>query len=464
MKWRLMAAFAGLIVMVLIAHDVPLVSYLKDVERDRLLSDLRSDAFLLAGVAENVLSGDDLSSDGLRSTVSEYAVDREAYVVVVDRAGTLVASSRADDELGQLFANENRPEFAEALAGSPTSGHRSSVDAGGDIVFVAVPVRSGANVVGVVRITFPAQVIDERANEKVRGLILVGAISLIAAALAAIMVANTIASPLKRLQRRTEQLAAGDFTQRAPDNEGPPELRGLARSFNKMTERIATLVGNQRAFVGDASHQLRTPLTALRLQLERASAAADHDSDLTRELLDAATYETERLQRLVEGLLMIARSEGSTPTLERINVSEIVRERASVWGPFADERGVHLRLECPDGLLAMAVPNALEQIVDNYVDNAVGVSSRDDTVTISARAVPIGVRVEVVDQGPGMQPEHLARAFDRFWRAPEAPHGGSGIGLAVVHQLAALGGAAVALRNRPDRSGLIASVELPAAD
>ena len=160
---------------------------------------------------------------------------------------------------------------------------------------------------------------------------------------------------------------------------------------------------------------------------------------------------------------MIARSDGSRPDLERVNVSALVLERAEVWGPFADERGIRLTVVCPPGLAAMAVPDAFEQIVDNYVDNAMSVSSADDTVTISAARRNDTINVHVTDEGPGMPPENLARAFDRFWRAPDAAHHGSGIGLAVAHHLAELSGGSVELRNRSDRSGLIASVELRAA-
>jgi len=450
--------------MVLLAQDVPLASYLRRVESERLLAELQSHAFLLAGAAEDVLSGEGLSdATDLRSTIQIYAARDGAYVVVVDKDGLLIESSDPNDQLGVQFGNANRPEFAIALSGQPSSGSRKSQDAGGDIVFVAVPVRSGPDVVGAVRITYSASVIDQRANEKVGGLFFVGLISMLAAALAAIVIANTIASPLRRLRRSTEQLAAGDFAQRANENEGPSEVRSLARSFNTMTERIATLVGAQRAFVGDASHQLRTPLTALRLQLERAAAMIGHDPEGALERVEAASEETERLQRLVEGLLMIARSDGSQPKLERVDVSTLVHERAEVWGEFAYERGVRLAVECPGGLAAMAVPSALEQIIDNYVDNAMSVSSAGDTITLSATLRLHSVSVRVIDEGPGMPPENLARAFDRFWRAPDAAHGGSGIGLAVAHHFAHLSGGSVELQNRSDRTGLIASVVLSAA-
>jgi signal transduction histidine kinase len=461
MKWRLLAAFAGLVAIVLLAQDIPLASYLRDTERDRLLASLERDAFIIAGNSEDLLSGEipAETADNLQSTVRQYAARDGGRVVVTDADGEVVAASDPTDVPGDDFSN--RPEIAAALTGQPAAGERDS--SVGPLVYVAVPVISGGTTVGAVRITFPASVIDERADDKTRGLILVGAISLLGAAVAAFFVATTITSPLRRLERSTERLAAGDFAARADTTEGPPEVRGLAVSFNSMTERISRLLDQQRAFAGDASHQLRTPLTALRLRLERAGALIDTDPDAARADMEAAGEETERLQRLVEGLLMMARSEGTTPATSVVDVTAGVRDRAEVWAPFAEERGVHLRTAVSDGLLATTVPDALEQIVDNYVDNALAMAEPGDTVAIEASRHGDRVTLHVIDEGPGMDPDHLARAFDRFWRAPDAPHGGSGIGLAIVRHLAELSGGSAALQNRTDRPGLDASVELPTA-
>jgi len=460
MKWRLLAAFAGLVAIVLLAQDVPLAGYLRDTERDRLVASLERDAFIIAGNSEDILSGEATAEprENLESAVRQYAARNGGRVIVTDDDGVVIAASDPTDAPGDDFSN--RPEIVTALEGSPATGERDS--SVGPLVYVAVPVISGGTTVGTVRITFPASVIDDRASDKTRGLILVGLISLAGAAVAAFFVATTVTGPLRRLQRSTERLAAGDFTERAETDEGPPEVRGLAVSFNSMTEQIAQLLDEQRSFAGDASHQLRTPLTALRLRLERAAALMNANPDAARADIEAAGEETERLQRLVEGLLMIARSEGTTPDTTPVDVTSLLRDRAEVWTPFAEERGVQLRTSVGDGVAARAVPQALEQIVDNYVDNALAAASAGDTISIEASRHDDRVAVHVIDEGPGMDPEHLARAFDRFWRAPDAPHGGSGIGLALVRHLAHLSGGSADLRNRTDRSGLDASVDLPA--
>ena len=464
MKWRLLIAFTGLLAMVLLAQDVPLASYLRRVEKERQFASLERDAFILAGQSENLLGNDSSSSASidLQQTITGYSKLGGARVVITDARGRVVVATDATDKPGDDFLT-NRPEIAIALTGTATQGQRDSVKAGGVLLYVAVPVLSGADAIGAVRITYPASVIDDRAAQKTNGLLAVFGISLAGAALAALFMANTITSPLRRLKRTTEHLAAGDFSTRAATNEGPPEIRSLARSFNAMTEQTSRLIERQRSFAGDASHQLRTPLTALRLQLERGAALIEADPEGARERIEAAGAETERLQRLVEGLLMIARADGSVPATELLDVGAIARERAEVWTPLAEERDIGLVVHVLPGLYARTVHSSIEQIVDNYIDNALNVSEPGSTITVTAQRSQDQVIVNVVDEGPGMSAEHLTRAFDRFWRAPDAPHGGSGIGLAVVQHLATLGGAHVELRNRTDRSGLVARLGLPTA-
>ena len=229
-----------------------------------------------------------------------------------------------------------------------------------------------------------------------------------------------------------------------------------------MTEKISTLVERQRSFAGDASHQLRTPLTALRLQLERAAVNVDTDPDAARGDIEAASEETERLQRLVEGLLMLARADQGTVKTQPIDVADIVTERAAIWAPLADDRGVTVTAGRIASLTARAVPGALEQIVDNYIDNALNASMPGNEITVSALGDDGWATIHVADRGPGMPTDQLAHAFDRFWRSASATHDGSGLGLAIVRQLAEASGGDVALANR-DGGGLDASVRLPLA-
>ena len=176
MKWRLFAAFAALVAMVLLAQDIPLASYLRDTEYNRVLAGLERDAFLIAGTSEDLLSGETTpdevaaTTERLEASIKQYVATGGGRVVIVDAEAGVVVSSDADDQAGDDFSN--RPEFVSALAGDPATGERTSQDVG-DLVYVAVPVISGGTVVGAVRITFAASVVDDRVNEKTRGLLLV---------------------------------------------------------------------------------------------------------------------------------------------------------------------------------------------------------------------------------------------------------------------------------------------------
>lgn len=469
MRWRLVAVFVGIVVAVLAAHDIPLALHLRQVERDRLVTALERDACTLAGRAEEALDdGEARSNPELQALVDSYRKDQGARVIVTDENGIAMVVSDEEARAGAVYAT--RPEIATALAGAPTSGTRTSKTLGTDLVYVAVPVLSGPDVIGAVRLTYPASVIEDRLADRVQALLVVAAMTVAMALAAAILLAGTVTRPLRELRGATERLAAGDLTVRAPV-EGPVEMRSLASSFNTMSDRLAGLVEEQRAFAGDASHQLRTPLTALRLRLERAAELVDSDPEGARQRLEAAGAETERLQHLVDGLLALARADGRDQPHQVVDLAAVLRERAEVWQPLAEEQGIDVQVVAPAALPVQAIAGAVEQIIDNFVDNALGASPAGTTLELVARpvapsapgAVP-RAELHVLDRGPGMSDEQRERAFDRFWRGGTTV-GGSGLGLAIVAQLArASGGAAELLAREGGGIDAVATFEGVAAD
>jgi signal transduction histidine kinase len=455
---RLLVAMLGVVAIMLVAQDVPLAGHLHDVERDRELSALERDAFILAGQAAAVLrpepstTPDDAEEaawalDILTSTITSHARDHERGVEVVGPDGTVVTSAGRTVREASADVGAD-PDIAAALGSASAAGD----DPG--IVSVAVPVLDGADVVGAVRLSTTTDDINDRADARVRGLGIVAAISLATAVIVAILISGTVTRPLRQMQTTTERVARGELDERVDDAQGPPEVRQLARSLNTMTERIARLVDQERAFAADASHQLRTPLTALRLQLERTNELVESDSAGALRNLDAATHEIARLQRMIDGLLVLSRGharDGAAP--EPVRVDEIVAERAAVWMSLAEEQGVTLTTWIPGPATALATPSALEQILDNYLDNAIAVAPSGTTVEIvvdgpdpSARGQTISIHV--LDRGPGLSDEQLASAFGRFWRAPDNPNDGTGLGLAIVAQLAASSGGRAELSRR----------------
>ena len=463
MKIRLVGALVTVAALILVVFSIPLASFVASVERDRLVTALERDAFILAGHAKETLNtteGAVLPS--LQPYVDEFNADSEVRVVVTNSAGQVVASNDSTIIIGTSFAN--RPEVAGALIGVPSVGERNSVTLGGRLVFVAVPVLLGDEVLGIVRLSNPKSRIDQAVRDRILGILIAGVCTLLAAVGVAIPLALTIARPISRLTRRTESLAEGDFSVRADDTTGPPELRELSRSFNAMAGRIGLMIENQRQFAGSVSHQLRTPLTALRLRLEQAQDAIADDNSQLAEALEASRSEADRLQEMVEQLLALSRLEGGSTTTVTIDAGEIVRNRISMWEPLASEKDISLRATGLDAASCAVLEGALEQIVDNFIDNALTAAPEKTSITIHVHKDSGHVLIDVIDEGPGLSDDQRSRAFERFWRGPKKENSpGTGLGLAIVRQLAVASGGTAELLARPDgKSGLCARVSLVA--
>jgi signal transduction histidine kinase len=444
---RLLLVIVGMVALVLAVHDVPLANHLERVERDRIVTKYERDAFILAGRMEEALEGGTAATEpGLAALVARYASDEEVEVVVTDADGIGVISSDPA-KVGEDLTN--RAEIVDALLlGSPQSGERFSETLGEDLFFVSVPVLSGVDRVGVVRISVLEQVVADRVRDQIRLLLVVALLSLSIAVAVAWVFSRSVTLPLRRLEATTDRLAAGQLDARADETGGPGEVRALAGSFNSMAGRIGLLVERQRAFAGTASHQLRTPLTALRLRLEHLSMQVEDAPDISA-TVESALVETDRLHRMIEGLLALSRAEDAAAGTIEVDLSAAVIGRVEHWRPLAEERAVTIRANVPSGYVITAVPGAAEQIIDNLVDNAIDVSPAGSTLTVSVVGDGTTVEMHVVDEGPGMTAEDRERAFERFWRAEGAPVGGSGLGLAIVRQLVVAGEGAVQLRPAP---------------
>lgn len=450
MKWRLLAALVTLTALVLLVQDVPLAAYLRTVEGNRIITELQRDAFVIAGRSSEALrSPSPARNAALTKMINEYSESGDSVVLVADAQGVLVATSEPSRFPVGINVSD-RPEIEAALSDETSSGERET-QTRGDVLYVAVPVLSGPQTLGAVRITYPDTELTNLVNDRVRGLGLVAGLTMLAAIVIAFLLAGTITRPIRRLQETTEQLAGGDLTARASE-QGAPELRKLGRDLNQMAGRLDRLIAAQKSFAGDASHQLRTPLTALRLRLDQAAELLDSQPDSASEALDDARAEVERLQHVIDGLLRLARAEGERQDLVDADLAVIARERLSIWEPLAEESGVELELACPQRAMIRIVPEAAEQILDNYLDNAISISPAGSKVVITVISSPIGLHptttLLVSDSGPGLSPEQRERAFDRFWSQRE-DNAGTGLGLAIVRQLADASEAKVELRQSP---------------
>jgi signal transduction histidine kinase len=452
---RLLATYVTLTLVVLASLEIPLGIQYGRNEKRNLTNGIKTDALVMATFAEDPLErGQRKPSVQLLRVAQRYTKDPGGRVVVVDRKGVSILDT--ESRAGRSFAS--RPEFAAALAAHPViaTGTRHSNTLGTDLVYVAVPITSpSGTVVGALRVTYPTSAVDSRVNRYWLLLAAIGGVVLVAATLVGIRFARTLTRPLSELEQAAAAVGEGNLDVRAPADSGPAEIRALAAQFNDTVARLDALLHSQQAFVADASHQLRTPLAALRLRLENLErdVAGEGRADLA-----AALSEVERLGRLVDGLLALARADAARPEPAPVGLRTLVEGRIEHWRPEAARRGVELAAAVETDARALATAGALEQVLDNLLSNALAVSPAGSTVSVSGSNVRGEIELRVTDQGPGLTAEQRRRAFDRFWRAGP-PGSGTGLGLAIVHRLVAADGGSVELASGPE-GGLDAVIRL----
>jgi signal transduction histidine kinase len=465
MRGRLLAAFVLFAAVVIVLLEIPLDLVVASNLRSSALADLQRE-----GASISVLVASTAGNGGqaeMSAIVRSFARSENGIVVVVT-GGHVDAS--AGSGAAEELSDPRTKEIVKSAASGQVSGEEGSPEADDDYMYVALPVAKKASQDQVLLVAIPEGPVDRRIATEQLALGAVGLGMLIVAAGVGMMLSRSLTRPLRAIEEAVAAVGSGHLGARAPADTGPAEIRALGNTVNEMAERLEELVHTQRAFVADASHQLRTPLTALRLRLENleVGGSGDLESDLR-----AALAETDRLSRIVDGLLALARTEGTRPERVPVDVEAVLADRLEVWTPLAEERQVALRgapEAAADGALtpqagplrALACEGYLEQMLDNFLANALEASPAGGRVTLFAVSGDDDVEVHVVDDGPGMTAADRENAFARFWRPEGATSDGTGLGLAIVAQLARVSGG-MAWLAAAEGGGVDAVVRLDAA-
>lgn len=429
MTRRLLLSYIGLAILILAVLEAPLGILTAGHERGLAAESAeRTAAGLAVSVGEAIERN---NAADLVSLVDRYRSQTGGEVTIVDPSGRILARSDTDRDSDR--GASDLAMVQAALSGRPVDAFTS--DEGHPWAQAAVPIAGEGQPAGAVLLGFSAAGAENRVHEVWVALAVLGLGLLALTAGVGVLLARSLTRPLAVLEEAVATVASGRLDARAYI-KGPPEMRAVAEQFNEMAARLSDLIGAQSRFVADASHQLRSPLTALRLRLENmevASAPAEAAG------FAALTCEVQRLSRIVDGLLTLGRAEGERPTeREPIDVASVIEDRCDAWAALADERGIVLTASVERHVGAVvAVPGDLDQMLDNLMANAIDAMGNEGRLTISAQPQRGGfVEIHVEDDGPGMTAEERARAFDRFWQGTKGQTGHSGLGLAIVHQLA----------------------------
>ncbi len=431
-------AFAYVLLLAILALGLPLALGVDDRVGTEVRAQARSQADVVAATASDLLT-DRAALDRLARTAGGSVRGR---VTVVDSRGRVLADSTDVEAVGESY--RARPEFRAALTGRAVQDTRDSRTLDQRILATAVPVLRSGRPAGAVRVTQSAEAIDRAERRSLLGLAALAAVVLLIGLGVGALLARAISRPLRRLDATARRIAEGDMDQRA-QVEGSREQRSLARAFNTMTDRLAESLDSQRRFVADASHQLRTPLTGLKLRMEEARAETNEPA--VRAEIDAGLAEVDRLSAIVEELLLLSSAGERSVSPEWIDLTEAARDARMRWRGLADERGIALDVRAgPSAGGVTCSRAALDGAVDVLIENALRYSTPGTVVEVVAGPD----RIEVLDRGPGLEDGEQELVLQRFHRGSAGRRGptGSGLGLPIAAELAREWGADVILVNR----------------
>lgn len=426
----------------IVSLEVPLALQLGRRVDAEVRSQSTSQADVIAATAAESLRRNRVRALGeLARTAGQSARGR---VVIVDRRGRLIADSAGASTFGTDYGN--RPEIAAALAGRGFQDTRRSQTLQAEILATAAPVIDGKRIEGAVRITQSVAAVHHAVRRNVLGLALIGLLVLAIGLGVGALIAGQFARPVRRLDRAARRIAEGDLDARAPV-EGSSEQRSLSHSFNEMTDRLSRAIRAQQRFVADASHQLRTPLTGLRLRLEEARDAGV--SDEAARGLEAGDREIERLARTIDELLVLSRAGEHDAPGEPVDLQRAAADAIERWSTFAAEHEQQLELRDAVGAQTWAARTDVDRALDALLENAVLYSPAGTRVVVSLGAGSIAVE----DEGPGLLEGEEDEVFERFHRGRAGAEGpaGTGLGLPIARELARRWGGEATIENRNGR-------------
>ncbi|MEU8438484.1 HAMP domain-containing sensor histidine kinase [Streptomyces sp. NPDC029216] len=466
MRARLLPLLVVLMAGVLLALGFPLAVSLAAAQQQRVVVDRIDDSARFAALAQFVIDAEGSGATGAderRETLQlELARYHDLYGI---RVGIFYrndnAMVRAPGWWQLPDSGEARRSFEEALAGrrSHDPGQVWPWQVNGKLLVVS-PVVLDGDVVAVVATESP--------TDQMRGRILHGWLLIAAGLAAAMLVAfgaalrltGWVLKPVRTLDAAAHGIATGRMNSRVAAAGGPPELRRLARSFNEMADNVEEVLEQQRAFVADASHQLRNPLAALLLRIELLALELPEGNE---EIASVRT-EGKRLAQVLDDLLDLALAEHASAEIRLTDIGALAAERVASWRPYAEEKGVRLTVTGRSAVTGWADPIALSSALDAVIDNALKFTPAGEEVEVSVSAEGSSALVVVADRGPGLTEEELLRVGDRFWRSGRHQNiKGSGLGLSISRALLATGGGTLSYAKNPPH-GLRVTVALPRTD
>ncbi len=399
----------------------------------------------------------------LANSSLQLSTQLDTRIRILDVTGKVVVDSVQADQ-GVSMAND--PLVTAALAGKQSSSVEGTGSAAA--MRLALPWQADGHLIGVIYLSQPLRDMTAVLYALRLRWLLATMLALVLTTGAGILLSGAITRPLYRLTKAAGTVAEGNLDQRVPV-QSRDELGKLSAAFNEMTERLRASRQAQANLVADVSHELRTPLTTVKGMVETLRDGAVEDLEVRDRFLASIEGETDRMIRLVNGLLLLSRADASALDLHLnpVALDPVIARTFERLQPLAEKKHIALHLDTQASVPpVLADEDRVELILVNLLDNAIKYSRPGGNVTVALRQNPENMaQVEVKDDGVGMSAEALSRAGERFFRADQArsrDEGGSGLGLAIARTLVEAHGGQLTLQSQEGK-GLTVTCTFPFA-
>jgi len=424
----------------------------RDFFTDQLKRTLEDRASMIAARIVSSLEqtpGDNLMVD--QTTCQIQGSIANVRLTVVSNDGVVKCDSDAD--ITQMDSHGDRPEIAQAIQGRTASSTRYSDTLATSLLYVAVPAGEVNPPEYVVRAAIPLSDIDNLLADLLRTLTIVGFVFAFLAMILSVFLYQKINPPLKDIVKGANRFARGKFGSKLPVYD-VREVDDLAHALNHMAYQLELLETIRQDFVSNVSHELKTPITSIKGFVETLlDGAKDEPQDLER-FLHILSRQSDRLDAIVDDLLTLSKLESEPASqllnLHSENVDRLLESVAELCQNRAESKQIRILVEGGSNLQVVCDQSLLTQALTNLVDNAIKYSDSGTEVRLKATETGIFTRLSVIDQGPGVSPEHIPRLFERFYRMDKARRrnlGGTGLGLAIVKHIAVLHGGGVSVEG-----------------
>lgn len=435
-RGRLVITYLSIIVLTLLFIATYILASISQYLYNQKKVETMANANIIANIVVDYMKND---VDMIPYAIKQLNLSDSVRVIITNEQAKVVYDSAANNNIeGKFLINE---EVMSAIRGQDVVTVQDEKDVG-KVVQGAVSVISDSKNIGVVYLSEAAKTTEDFIAD-IRWILLV--ISLVVCVLIGVLssvMADVIISPIEKLTGIIKGMETGSLTERVPVS-GKDEIAQLGDAFNKLTDRLVEMEDKRRMFVSNASHELKTPLSSIKLLSESILSMPQLDEDNVREFMADINGEIDRLTKIIDRLLSLTKLdvESDTLDLQVTDINELAERISKSLKPVADKKNIKLSLMTDQEVLAMVDREKFWQVIYNVSDNAIKYTPAGGTVNLYVFNEGEFCRVEVLDNGIGIPQEEIDKIFDRFYRVDKArsrESGGTGLGLSIVNDVVSL--------------------------